>query len=45
MPALLCEDVLAGLTRSADHQIFMVFPEWVHGFTRPERLNSEEVFQ
>lgn len=45
MSALLCEDALAGLTRSGDRQIFAVFPEWVHGFSRPERLNSEEVSQ
>lgn len=45
MPALLCEDALGGLTRSGDRQIFSVFPEWVHGFSRPERLNSEEVSQ
>ncbi|MCG7198555.1 phosphate/phosphite/phosphonate ABC transporter substrate-binding protein [Marinobacter pelagius] len=43
--ALACEEVLAGLTRRGDRQIFMVFPEWVHGFARPERLNSEEVSQ
>ncbi|HSH14170.1 MAG TPA: hypothetical protein VLA15_10485 [Desulfurivibrionaceae bacterium] len=43
--ALVCEEVLAGLTRSGDRQIFVVFPEWVYGFTRPERLNSEEVSQ
>lgn len=45
MSVLLCEDALAGLTRSADHQIFMVFPEWVYGFSRPEGLDSEEVSQ
>lgn len=45
MSALLCEDALVGLTRSGDRQIFSVFPEWVHGFGRPEGLNSEEVSQ
>ncbi len=45
MSALLCEDALAGLTRSGDRQIFMVFPEWVHGFSRLDRLDSEEVSQ
>lgn len=45
MSALLCEDALAAITRTADRQIFAVFPEWVHGFTRPERLNSEDMSQ
>jgi len=45
MSALLCENALAELTRSGDRQIFAVFPEWVHGFSRPEGLNSEEVSQ
>ncbi|WP_188093546.1 PhnD/SsuA/transferrin family substrate-binding protein [Marinobacter salinexigens] len=43
LAGVLCEDALAAMKRSDDRQIFAVFPEWVHGFIRPEGLDSEEV--
>lgn len=43
--ALGCEKALLELTRSDDRQVFVVFPEWVHGFARPDSQNSEDVVQ
>lgn len=42
LSAVVCEDALAAMTRSDDRQIFAIFPEWVHGFIRPEGLKAEE---
>lgn len=41
--ALGCEQVLLARTRSDDPQVFTVFPEWVHGFARPDSQSSEDV--
>jgi|MDSZ01.2.fsa_nt_gb hypothetical protein len=34
---------LMTLTRPVHRQIFVVFPDWVHGFVESESPNSEDV--